>query len=191
MNQPMLAARPIAAPVHRFTIADYRRLAGAGIIHEDARVELIEGEIYDMAPIGAVHAFCVNRLAKLLTRVVADEITVSIQNPLQIPPDSEPVPDLMLLRPRADGYCGHLPQPADVMLLIEVADTTIARDRGKLAIYARAAIPEAWIVDVARRTVIVCRNRFADGYRSITEAADSVSPLALPDVQLSVPMLFG
>lgn len=191
MNQPVLAERPIAAPIHRFTIADYRRLAGAGILREDARVELIEGEIYDMAPIGAAHAFCVNRLAKLLTRVVADEITVSIQNPLQIPPDSEPVPDIMLLRPRADGYCSFLPQPADVMLVIEVSDTTIARDRGKLAIYARAAIPEAWIVDVTRRIVIVCRDPSAEGYLSVSEAAGAVSPLALPEIQLSVPMLFG
>lgn len=191
MNQPMLAERPIAAPIHRFTIAGYRRLAGAGILQEDARVELVEGEIYDMAPIGAAHAFCVNRLAKLLTRAVADEITVSIHNPLQIPPDSELVPDLTLLRPRADAYSSLLPQQADVMLVIEVADTSVARNRGKLAIYSRAAIPEAWIVDVTRRTVIVCRDPSAEGYLSVSESAEAVGPLALPELQLMVPMLFG
>src|SRR5688572_7988322 len=99
---------------YRFTVDDYHRMAEAGILHEDDRVELIEGEILQMAPIGGEHAACVNGSARLLIKRLDDRAVVSIQNPIRLSAGSEPEPDLMLLRPRADGYWEGLPGPEDV-----------------------------------------------------------------------------
>ena len=133
----------------RFTVHDYHRMGEAGILHEDDRVELIEGELVEMAAIGTRHFSCVNGLTRMLVRGVGDEAIVSVQNPVRLDEHSEPQPDLTVLRMR--DYRESLPVPEDVLLLIEVSDPTLAYDRGvKLPLYARSGIREVWIVDLGR-----------------------------------------
>ena len=125
----------------RFTVHDYHRMGEAGILHEDDRVELIEGEIVEMAAISTRHFACVNQLNRLLIRGVGDAAIVSIQDPVRLDECTEPQPDLTVLRLR--DYRESLPMPEDVLLLIEVSNTTLAYDRGvKLPLYARAGIRE-------------------------------------------------
>src|SRR5215210_4225582 len=132
----------------RFTVHDYHRMGEAGILHEDDRVELIEGEIVEMAAIGTRHFSCVNGLTRLLIRSVGDEAIVSVQNPVRLNDHTEPQPDLTVIRER--DYRESLPMPEDVLLLIEVSDTTLRYDRNlKLPLYARAGILEVWIVDLS------------------------------------------
>lgn len=139
----------VVAPArHRLTVADFRRMGEAGILGPEDRVELIAGEIIDMSPIGSLHAALVSRLAMLFSRHVGDKAVVWIQNPLLLDDVSQPQPDLAILRPRADFYRDGFPGPADVLLAIEVADTSLAFDRGvKAALYAAAGIPETWVID--------------------------------------------
>lgn len=178
---------------YRFTVEDYHRMAEAGILSEDDRVELIEGEILQMAPIGGEHAACVNGSARLLIKRLDDRAVVSIQNPVRLSAGSEPEPDLMLLRPRADQYWQGLPEPEDVLLIIEVSDSTLHFDRGtKLPMYAAAGIPEVWIVDLERRRVLVHRGPDGDLYReAIVIDQGSISPAAFPDVALQLDEIFG
>jgi Uma2 family endonuclease len=132
---------------HYFSVDDFYRMADAGVFSPDARVELIEGEVIEMSPIGNRHAGCVNRLGMLLSRQVSDFAIVAVQNPVRLNDFSEPQPDIALLKPRADFYSSAHPTPADVLLIIEVADTTVAYDRNvKLSLYARAGIPETWLM---------------------------------------------
>lgn len=158
--------RPAAVRPHRFDVGDYYRMAETGILGPQDRVELIEGQIVDMAPIGSAHAGTVNRLVRLAAKAMAEgSVLVGIQNPLRLDAHNEPQPDLMLLRPRADDYRDSHPTPADVLLLVEVADSTLAYDRGpKLALYARHGVPEVWIVDLGGRAVEVCRQPGPEGY---------------------------
>lgn len=132
-----------------FTVSDYARMRESGILAEDDRVELLDGEVYQMSPIGPRHIVIVNRLNKLLVRQVGDDAVVSIQNPVQLDDYSEPQPDAALLRPEADELATALASPDAVILLIEVADASLAyyRDK-KLPRYAAALIPEVWVIDV-------------------------------------------
>src|SRR5215204_7706797 len=124
----------------------------AGILHEDDRVELIEGEIVEMAAIGTRHFSCVNRLTRMLVMGVGDAAVVSVQNPVRLNEHTEPQPDITVIRPR--DYTESLPLPEDVLLLIEVSDTTLVYDRKvKLPLYARAGIREVWIVDLAGEVI--------------------------------------
>lgn len=140
------------APVrHLFSLEEFHRMGHSGIFGEDDRVELIEGEIVEMSPIGSAHAATVNRLNRLLTTQAGERAIVTVQNPLSIPGedaavDSEPQPDLMLLEPRNDFYAEGHPTPEDVLLLIEVADTTPDFDRTvKLPVYAGGGVAEVWV----------------------------------------------
>jgi Uma2 family endonuclease len=166
--------RPLAATPHRFDVDDYHRMAETGILSPEDRVELIDGEIIETAPIGSAHGGMTNRLTRLVAQAVADgRVLVSVQGPLRLDAHSEPQPDLMLLRPRADDYTTSHPTAADVLLVVEVADSSIAYDRGpKLALYARHGVPEVWIVDLVGRAVELCRGPGPEGYaerRRITE----------------------
>ena len=116
---------------HRFTVADYHKMAEAGILGRDDRVELIEGEIVAMAPIGSLHMAPVNRLNRFFVKACGDRAWVSIQGPVILGDGSEPQPDLLILNPRADAYANANPAAADVLLLIEVSDTSLAYDRGR------------------------------------------------------------
>ncbi len=135
---------------YQFTVADYERMAAIGILDEDDRVELIAGEIVRMSPIGRRHVQVVNRLGHLLYAVAGNDLTVSIQNPIQLGVRDEPQPDLALLRGAGKGLADA---PA-VLLVIEVADSSREYDRTtKLPRYAAAGIPEAWLVDLANEVV--------------------------------------
>jgi Uma2 family endonuclease len=176
----------------RFTVHDYHRMGEAGILHEDDRVELIEGEIVEMAAIGTRHFVCVNQLNRLLVRGVGDEAIVSVQNPVRLDEHTEPRPDLTVLRVR--DYRESLPMPGDVLLLIEVSDTTLAYDRGvKLPLYARAGILDVWIVDLAGEVIERHTGPAADGYRSFERArrGKKIESAVLPGLAFLADAVFG
>ena len=176
----------------RFTVHDYHRMGEAGILHEDDRVELIEGEIVEMAAIGTRHFSCVNRLTRLLVRGVGDDAVVSVQNPVRLNEDTEPQPDLAVLRPR--DYLETLPGPEDVFFLIEVSDTTLSYDRGvKLPLYARAGVAEVWIVDLASETLERHAEPSGNSYRRVEKArrAQTLASATLSGLALEVNAVLG
>ncbi len=178
----------------RFTVAEYHQMAEAGILGEDDRVELIEGEIVEMAPIGRRHAGRVARLDRMFQRLTGDESVVWVQNPVRLGEHSEPQPDLALLRPRADFYASDLPTPSDVFLLVEVAETTVELDRRlKTPLYARSGIPELWLVDLDQETLTVYRDPTASGYKTVRvlRRGESIAPGSFPDRPLAVDDILG
>ena len=173
----------------RFTADEYHRLAEVGILHEDDRVELIEGEIIIMAPIGLRHAACVGLLNRELTLALGRRAFLWPQNPVRLFPDTEPQPDVVLLRERADNYAQAPAQPSDVLLLVEVADTSYRYDhRVKLPLYARSGVAELWIVDLTRDVIEMYRDRQTDAYATTmrVERGGVVAPAAFPDIVLAV-----
>ena len=176
----------------RFTVHDYHRMGEAGILHEDDRVELIEGDLVEMAAIGTRHFSCVNGLTRLLVRGVGDEAIVSVQNPVRLDEHTEPQPDLTVIRPR--DYREALPVPEDVMLLIEVSDTTLRYDRGvKLPLYARSGIREVWIVDLVGEIIERYTDPSGDGYQNVaqTRRGQRLEPITIPDLALDVDDVLG
>ncbi|HUG17020.1 MAG TPA: Uma2 family endonuclease [Thermomicrobiales bacterium] len=175
---------------YKFTADEYHRMVDSGILTEDSRVELIEGEIVEMSPIGGRHARCVNWLTKALVNAAGDDAIVSVQNPVRLSDLSEPQPDLMLLRPR--DYGDQSPGPEDLLLLIEVSDTTLAYDRTtKLHLYARAGVREVWIVDLIHAVVFRYLRPTSAGYRESQQAdrgstiASTVSPVLRIEIPIS------
>ena len=141
-------------PKHRINVDAYYRMAEVGLLAYDARVELIQGEIIDMTPIGSRHASVVNALNRVLGRAAQDRAIVTVQQPIRLDQHSEPQPDLALVKPRADFYSTAHPVAGDVLLLIEVSDTTLRYDRDiKLPLYASHAIPDVWLIDVNSKLV--------------------------------------
>ncbi|GIX47745.1 MAG: hypothetical protein KatS3mg131_1956 [Candidatus Tectimicrobiota bacterium] len=141
----------VTLPKRRFTVAEYHKLAEAGILSEDERVELIEGEIVAMAPIGSRHAGAVKRLLdQFIPLQAARRVLLSVQDPIRLGEHSEPQPDVALLRPRPDFYAAEHPGPEEVLLVVEVAETSAEYDREvKVPLYARFGVPEVWLVDLA------------------------------------------
>jgi len=179
-----LLAPSILEAVHAFTVDDYYRMAEAGILSADDRTELIEGVVVTMSRIGAPHFVTVLRLERLLLDAVGTRAVVSVQGPIRLLPRSEPQPDLALLCPPLDRYEAALPGPADVFLLVEVSDSTLARDRDvKAPLYAAHGIPEYWLVDLAAREVLIHRDPLPAERRW-----QSVQP-AGPDAVLNVATL--
>jgi Uma2 family endonuclease len=179
---------------HRFTVDEWDELGRLGFFHEEARVELIEGEIIDMPPIGDRHAACVARLNRLTVTRAGDSAVVWVQNPIRPSHYSEPEPDLALLLPRDDFYAAGKPGPADVLLVVEVAHSTLAFDRDRKGpVYAAAGIPEYWIVDVAHEVVLVFTDPGPDGYRTSTTArpGDTLVPRSLPQVTFTIAEILG
>lgn len=179
---------------HRLSVAQYHRMGEAGIFAPDARVELIEGELVEMAPIGTRHASTVNRLNRLLVAATGKQAVVTVQNPLRLGDHSEPQPDLLLLRPREDFYAAAHPVATDVLLLIEVADSTARLDREiKLPLYARHGVAEVWIVDLDARLLLVHRDPAGDTYAETQRiAAPGVMPLpGFGNVSIDLSGLFG
>ncbi|HLC15905.1 MAG TPA: Uma2 family endonuclease [Thermodesulfovibrionia bacterium] len=171
------------------TVDEYYSLFEAGMFDEDDRVELIEGEIIQMTPIGSHHAGSINRLNKLLSNRLSDRAVISIQNPLRLSDYSEPEPDILVLKPRVDYYAMSHPKQYDVLLLIEVADSSIQYDRYvKVPLYARHGVPEVWIIDLAQGKIEVCRTPEKNNYMECTvyERYHVISPLAFPDVKFRV-----
>jgi Uma2 family endonuclease len=180
------------AALHRFNVKDYYRMAEAGVLRPDARVELLDGRIIDMSPIGPLHGGVVNRLNRFFHRYANDRWLQAVQNPLHLEDHSEPQPDLMLLRPAADDYDSRHPTPDEVFLLIEVSDSTLEADREtKLPSYGRAGIAEVWIVNLAEGTLEVYREPHSAGYTStqILHDGDSVAPARFPDAIIEVAKL--
>ena len=179
-------------PRRRLTVDEYHRLGEVGILTEDDRVELIEGELVAMAPIGSEHIASTNALTRLLVLAVGDRGIVSVQNPVRLTRHSEPQPDFTVLRPR-DDYRRTMPRPKDTMLAVEVANTSLAYDRTvKLALYARSNIPEVWIVNLTTTEVEVYRSPVDDRYSLATRAgrSDTLTISALPDVRIPVAAIF-
>jgi len=179
---------------HRLTVAEYHRMAETRVLAPDARVELIDGEIVDLAPIGTRHRSTVKRLLHLFSDAVARQAIVAVQDPVRLGDRSEPQPDLMLLAPREDFYASAHPVASDVLLLIEVSDTTARYDRIiKLALYARHGVQEVWIVDLDNRVMRVCRSPVGDAYTDVTETTTPgvLSPQALPGVAIDGSRLLG
>jgi Uma2 family endonuclease len=155
-------------PRHRLTVGEYYRMAEAGILAPDARVELIEGEIVDMTPVGSGHMSVVNRLNRMLTVAVGELAIVQVQGPVRLGDRSEPEPDLALLKPRADFYREKHPTPEDVLLIIEVSDTTVAYDRSvKIPLYARHGVLEVWLIDLESSRIYVHRNPHNGSYADV------------------------
>lgn len=169
----------------RFTVQEYRCMSEAGILRPDERTELIRGEIITMPGIGPGHAQAVRNASKSFERRLGDRAEVSIQNPVRLPEDGEPQPDLALLRPPAERYAKTHPLSEDVLMLLEVSDSSLKYDREtKLPLYAQAGIPEVWLVNLPAERIEVYRNPAPDGYRSITIVTreGKLTPLAFPDV---------
>ncbi|MBK1629856.1 hypothetical protein CKO31_03685 [Thiohalocapsa halophila] len=151
---------------HRYTVDDYHRMADTGILSPDARVELIDGQVMEMPPIRPPHASMVTELQNRLIRTAGDSAVVRVQNPVRLGPHDEPEPDLAVVTPPATQYRTRHPGPADILLLIEVADSSLPLDRDvKLRRYAACGITEAWLVDANAGTVLRCREQGAEGYR--------------------------
>lgn len=139
-----------------FNVEEYYRMAEVGLLSPDDRVELIEGEIVEMSPIGCTHAGTVDRSSTVLRRKLGDAVQVRVQNPVRLNDFSEPQPDLALLKPRKDFYSNSHPTPEDVLVVIEVADTSVDYDRNvKLPLYSRAGIPEAWLMILPKELIEV------------------------------------
>ncbi|HEV8586646.1 MAG TPA: Uma2 family endonuclease [Methylomirabilota bacterium] len=179
----------------RFTVDEYHRMGEAGILNEDDRVELIRGEIVQMSPIGIRHAACVARLNELLIVRLRGRATLWPQNPLTIVPDSEPQPDIVLLRYRADFYAGiGLPGPDDVALLVEIADASLRYDRRvKGALYAESGVRDYWIVDLEGEAIEIYRDPRHGRFERTERVArgGTLSPLAFADVELTVADILG
>ncbi len=177
-----------------FTVEEYHRMAEAGILSEDDRVELIEGELIAMSPIGSRHAGVVDRLNYLFSRHTREPIIVRVQNPLRLSAHSEPQPDLTLLRYRPDFYASAHPGPEDVLLIVEVAETSADYDRAvKIPLYARHGIPEAWLVDLTEEHIEIYRQPGPEGYRETRTArrGQTLRPTALPELTIAVEDILG
>jgi Uma2 family endonuclease len=184
----------LAATRRRFTRKEYYRMAEAGILREDDRVELIKGEIIEMSPIGRRHKAFVLNLTQLLVGRLAERALVNVQSGIVLSDDSEPEPDIAVLRRRDVPYKEREAHADDVLLLIEVADSSLAYDRStKLRLYAEAGIPEYWVVDCGAETVEVHRGPEAYGYREVrlVMGAATLTPQAFPDVELSTADIFA
>ena len=177
-----------------FTVEEYHRIFHSGVFADSERVELIRGKIIKMSPIGRRHAACVIRSADVLTRKLGDQVLLSSQNPLALDNTSEPEPDLMLLKRKADCYESGHPKPEDVFLLIEVADSTVDSDRElKIPLYAEDGITEVWLVDINKACIEVYRYPTTLGYTSIQRfyRGQNLSILAFPDVSITVDEILG
>jgi Uma2 family endonuclease len=188
-----LLSRYPAAPRRLLTVDEYHRMGEVGILTDGDRVELIEGQLIAMAPIGSEHAAATNALTRLLVLAVGDRGIVAVGNPVRLTRHSEPQPDFSILKPR-DDYRKTLPRPEDTMLAVEVANTSLDYDRKvKLALYARSGIPEVWIVNLAAEEVEVYRSPVADSYTSVTCAgrSDTLTIKAIPGVLIPVAKIFA
>ncbi|TAE58307.1 MAG: Uma2 family endonuclease [Nostocales cyanobacterium] len=179
---------------HQFTVNQFHKMAESGILSENDRVELIRGEMIDMSPIGTRHSGCVLFLTNSLPLLLGKLALVSVRNPVELDEISEPQPDIALLKPRPDFYSNSHPQPEDIFLLIEVADTTVKYDREvKIPLYAEANISEVWLIDVNQELIEVYRHPIQGIYQDIQtlEKNQSLSILAFPDVNINVSEIFS
>lgn len=172
-----------------WTVDEYHRIAAAGVLGKDDRVELIEGDIVEMTPIGARHAASVNAIVRSLVPQAGSRFVVSVQNPVRLGSRSEPQPDVVVLSWRDDGYADELPTASDVRLVIEVADSSLSTDRDiKLPLYATAGIPETWLINLAGGRFEVHLEPSPTGYsrRRTYHRGESVASTAAPGLVVEV-----
>jgi Uma2 family endonuclease len=177
-----------------FTVEEYDRLIEAGFFAPDERLELIDGEIVTMSPIGARHAACVTRISEVLRARLGERALIWIQNPVVVGHRQEFQPDVAVLRRRDDYYATRRPGPGDTFLVVEVADTTFALDRSiKVPRYAAAGVPEVWLVDLQRDLVLVFDTPASDAYAGsrVVHRGEDITPHAFADIQLSFDELLG
>lgn len=192
MVEPATEPKLLEPTAHRFTVEEYYQMAETGILQPDARVELLDGEIIDMAPIGPFHGGTVNSLNRLLAERAKGRWLVVVQNPVRLGARSEPQPDFMLVKPVADDYKSRHPVPEDVYLLIEVAESSLTYDRNrKIPAYGRAAIPEVWIINLVEQNIEVFREPHYTGYASVQKfgSGHTIAPQAFPDVRIEIAAL--
>lgn len=185
---------PVPVKHWTFTVEDYMRMLEAGILSEDDRIELIEGEIIEMSPIGDLHAACVIRLTMLFTRLVGVAALVSVQNPVRLDNHSEPQPDLALLKPRPDFYAQAKPTPDDILLIVEVADSSAHFDRNvKVPLYARALIPLVWLVDLNAGAIEVYSQPAGGAYQQcqVMRRGDRLTIESLPGLVIMADDILG
>lgn len=178
----------------KFTVKQYHQMIEACILTENDRVELLRGEIVEMAAVGRRHAACVNRLNALFNQRLAQEVIVAVQNPVELEDNSEPQPDIALLRRRADFYEARHPQVEDVLLLVEAADTTIESDREvKIPLYASSGVSEVWLVDINQQCLEVYRQPLGNSYQIIQKyyRGESLNIQAFLDVSFTVDEVLG
>jgi Uma2 family endonuclease len=178
---------------HKFTTQQYHLMHEAGVFEQGDRFELINGEITAMSPIGRKHAVCVTRLTELFFKRLLGKVQIWVQNPIRLEDKSEPQPDLVILKRRDDFYAEGLPTTADILLIIEVADSTIAYDREvKMPLYAAAGIPEMWLFDVNEQVIFGYSQPAARGYKKMQryEQDDNFFILAFPDISFSWQEMF-
>jgi Uma2 family endonuclease len=174
---------------HRVSVAEFGRMAEAGVFEPEARLELVDGEILEMSPIHPPHAYAVGVLTRDLSRQVGDHGVLWVQNPAELDEYSQPQPDVILMAPPIERYRTQHPRTEDILLVIEVADSTLRFDRNvKIPLYGRDGIREAWLVDIPHRRVEVFREPAPDGYATSTmhHPGTVVSPTAFPDVDIAV-----
>lgn len=177
-----------------FTVGEYHRMVAAGILGENDRVELLEGEIVEMGPIGSRHAACVDRLAQLLFERFADRALVRVQNPVTLGRRSEPQPDVALVEPKPGGYARAHPRADQILLLVEVAETSGSSDRTlKLPLYARSGVPEVWLVDLEGDRIEVYRDPGTEGYRTVrwARSGEELMVATLPGPAVPVERILG
>ena len=178
----------------RLNISQYHQMSEAGIFSENDKVELINGEIIEMSPIGRRHTACVNRLNSVFSQLLGNKVIIAVQNPIILNNLSEPEPDIALLKPRADFYESGHPQPQDIFLLIEVADSSLEYDRDvKIPLYATSGISEVWLVDIYEQVIIVYRYPSENGYSDIQTLSrgEKLSIQAFPEINLVVNDILG
>ena len=179
---------------YRFTRADYHRMGQTGILRPDVRVELIDGEIIEMNPIGRPHRSCVDRLTDIFVPNVRTQAIVRIQSSIALGDYGEPEPDLTLLRRRADFYAESDEAPEDILLVVEVADSSETYDRRtKAPLYARNGLPELWIVELNHSRITRYLDPTPTGYATtrVYRRGESLSPLAFPDLSIAVNDILG
>ena len=194
-TQSQIQAQPLERlKRYRFTVTQYERLAAVGILTEDSRVELLEGEIIVMPPIDSSHSGRINVLMACFTPFLGNSAILTVQNPVRLNDFSEPQPDLMLLRFREDYYVKSHPTPDDVLILIEISNTTLAYDRGvKLHYYALAGIPEVWVIDLNAELIEQYTRPENGAYGEIKKIGRgaSISATLMPSVTLKADQILG
>ena len=176
---------------YRISVEEYEQMITAGVFAENARIELIDGEIVEMSPIGPAHMSRLNRTARQINQLVGEEVIVSIQNPISLPPYGEPQPDIALLRLGYDEE--RVPGVADIILVMEIADSTLDQDRKvKLPMYAAAGIPEAWLFDVQSRVIERHSNPIDGSYRQVASAwrDRALASTVLPALTIRASLIF-
>lgn len=172
-----------------FNVDEFLQMIEAGVFQPDERVELIDGEVVQMSPIGDPHAEAVMAGGTLFATQAGSAAVVNVQNPLRLGGRSRPQPDIALLRPPLARYRGHPPSAEDALLVVEVSETSLAHDRDvKMPAYARANIPEAWLVDLVHDLVRLYREPTPEGYQVIQTArrGETIAPAAFPHWRISV-----